>query len=92
MTIEELQSQLLELKEQHKAIIEENNTLKTTVEQSTKRISDLQEHNQKLFLKVTNPQIEKEKEEKFESKLLGDYVEHLTPEQIEILKELESEL
>lgn len=64
MTLEELQAKVLELEEQNKLITEERDNLKKSSEDLNKRITDLQEHNQKLFLKLTKeePQKEEEKE------------------------------
>ena len=53
------------------------------------RIIELQEHNQKLFLKVTHKVDDKKEVQKFKSKLLGDYADTLSEEQLEQLKKLE---
>lgn len=63
MTIEELQEQLLEIKEQVKTIEQERDTYKQETETHVKRISELQEHNQKLFLRLTtDPELEEQEE------------------------------
>ena len=49
----------------------------------------MQEHNQKLFLKVTHKVDDKQEVKKFKSKLLGDYADSLSEEQLEQLKKLE---
>ena len=56
MTLEELQNEVLTLKDQIKTVEVERDTLKGSVEESTRRITELQEHNQKLFLKLTQPE------------------------------------
>ena len=52
---------------------------------------ELQEHNQKLFLKVTHTKEEPKKEE-FKSKLLGDLAIDLSDSDLEFLKQLEEGL
>ena len=56
MTPEEMQAEIVRLKEIETA---HTTTIATMTEQATattNRITELQEHNQKLFLKVTNPE------------------------------------
>ena len=100
MEIKELQEEILRLTDLNATLTNEIENLKSTYEdkekelttikeESQKRILELQEHNQKLFLKVTHKQEVKKEEEKFKSKLLGDYVDALSEEQLKILKEIE---
>ena len=99
MEIKELQEEILRLTDLNATLTNEIENLKSTYEdkekelntikeESQKRILELQEHNQKLFLKVTHKPEEK-KEEKYKSKLLGDYVDALSEEQLKIIKEIE---
>jgi len=53
MTIEELQEKLLAETEKANAAAAEAEALKKQVADSEARITSLQEHNQKLFLKIT---------------------------------------
>lgn len=64
MTLEEAQAEILKLKEDVTALTKDKELLNEEKKKSDQRITDLQEHNQKLFLKVTT-QIEdpKKKEE-----------------------------
>lgn len=100
MTIEELQNQVMNLQTEltkvktdyqalttQKADVDSKlNTLKT---ESDKRISELQEHNQKLFLRVTHQKEDKAKTGVFKSSLLGDYAKALSEDELEILEQLE---
>ena len=92
MNIEDLQKELLELKEQINTLIEENTNLKNDNTSKDERIASLQEHNQRLFLKATSSIKHEEKEEDFNSKLIGDYTNLLNEDEIELLKELEEDL
>lgn len=60
MTLEELQAELLKTQEQLATLSTENEAMKTTIEDKTKREKELEEHNQKLFLRVTTKQEPKE--------------------------------
>lgn len=53
MTLEEMQAEILRLLEENKTMAKTNSTLKEGATTSEKRITELQEHNQKLFLKIT---------------------------------------
>ena len=100
MDLKELQEEILRLTDLNASLTNEIENLKATYEdkekeyltfkdESQKRILELQEHNQKLFLKVTNKVEDKKEEKKFKSKLLGDYADTLSEEQMEQLKKLE---
>ena len=53
----------------------------------------MQEHNQKLFLRITHQKEDKKKvNEDFQSKLLGDYAKMLDENELEILRDLEEDL
>lgn len=102
MELKELQEKILELTdlnntlknelENQKKLLEDKETeLNTFKEESNSRIMELQEHNQKLFLKVTHAKEEKPKEE-FKSKLLGDLALDLSDSELEFLKNLEEGL
>lgn len=102
MELKELQEKILELTdlnntlkndlENQKKLLEDKETeLNSFKEESNKRIMELQEHNQKLFLKVTHTKEEPKKEE-FKSKLLGDLAIDLSESDLEFLKQLEEGL
>ena len=100
MDLKELQEEILRLTDLNASLTNEIENLKATYEdkekeyntfkeESQKRILELQEHNQKLFLKVTHKVEDKQEVKKFKSKLLGDYADSLSEEQLEQLKKLE---
>lgn len=102
MKLEELQDKILELTELNNTLKNELDSIKKLTEEEKsnfakekeekeKRILELQEHNQKLFLKVTHKQEEKKPEE-FKSKLLGEYAKDLDEEHLKLLKEIEEGL
>ena len=65
-------------------------TLKSATD---KRVQELQEHNQKLFLRITHQKEDKKKvSDDFQSKLLGDYAKMLDENELEMLRDLEEEL
>lgn len=68
MTLEEAQDKILELEESKKQLETEKEALTTQLNESKERILSLQEHNQKLFLKLTS---EPEKPEEDEVKTLS---------------------
>lgn len=76
MTLEELQAQVLDLQEQIKTVQQERDFYKTETETSNQRISELQEHNQKLFLRLTSP--EQKQEEEVEIVKLEDYAKTIS--------------
>lgn len=104
MTLEELQNKVLELSEENRKLKEDKTSLETKLNEKTKdydtlksttdkRVQELQEHNQKLFLRITHQKEDKKKvDENFESKLLGEYAKVLDENELEILRELEEEL
>ena len=100
MDLKELQEEIIRLTDLNATLTNEIENLKanyadkekeynTFKEDSEKRIIELQEHNQKLFLKVTHKVDDKQEVKKFKSKLLGDYADSLSEEQLEQLKKLE---
>ena len=100
MDLKELQEEIIRLTDLNATLTNEIENLKATYEDkekeyntfkedSQKRILELQEHNQKLFLKVTHKVEDKQEVKKFKSKLLGDYADSLSEEQLEQLKKLE---
>ena len=104
MTLEELQNKVLELSEENRKLKEDKTSLETKLNEKTKdyetlktstdkRVQELQEHNQKLFLRITHQKEDKKKiNDDFHSKLLGDYANILDENELEILKDLEEEL
>lgn len=104
MTLEELQNKVLELSEENRKLKEDKTSLETKLNEKTKeydtlksttdkRVQELQEHNQKLFLRITHQKEDKKKvDEDFQSKLLGDYAKMLDENELEILRDLEEEL
>lgn len=93
MNVEELQEELLNLKESLSVLMEDNKTLKQQVEDRENRVKELEQYNQKLFLRASATQNQQSQEkEEFKSKLLGDYIDLLNEDEIEILKELEEDL
>ena len=104
MTLEELQNKVLELTEENRKLKEDKTSLETKLNEKTKdydtlksttdkRVQELQEHNQKLFLRITHQKEDKKKvDENFESKLLGEYAKVLDENELEMLRELEEEL
>ena len=93
MNVEELQEELLSLKENLSILMEDNKSLKQQVEDKDNRVKELEQYNQKLFLRASATQNQQtEEKEEFKSKLLGDYIDLLNEDEIEILKELEEEL
>ena len=63
MSLEELQNELIELKEQLETFKTENETLKNKLAEKEEREKELMEHNQKLFLRVTSKKEEETEEE-----------------------------
>ena len=104
MTLEELLNKVLELTEENRKLKEDKTSLETKLNEKTKeydtlktstdkRVQELQEHNQKLFLRITHQKEDKKKiNDDFHSKLLGDYANILDENELEILKDLEEEL
>lgn len=92
MNIEELQEKVLQLEEHVKSLTQENENYITQLNDKDNRIKDLEEYNQKLFLRATASIKEEKPKEDFKSKLLGDYANLLDDEELELLKELEEDL
>ena len=104
MTLEELQNKVLELSEENRKLKEDKTSLETKLNEKTKdydtlktstdkRVQELQEHNQKLFLRITHQkEYNKKFTDDFQSKLLGDYAKMLDENELEILRDLEEEL
>lgn len=93
MNVEELQEELLSLKENFSILMEDNKSLKQQLEDKDNRVKELEQYNQKLFLRASATQNQQtEEKEEFKSKLLGDYINLLNEDEIEILKELEEDL
>lgn len=92
MTLEELQEQLLTLQENLKVLTEDNKQLKEQINTKETRVKELEEYNQKLFLRATATHKQETPKEEFKSKLLGDYANLLSDDELEILKELEGDL
>lgn len=89
MTVEELQAEVLELKEQ----LKEKENLENQIKEKDERIKSLEEHNQRLFLKATSTtQKEQPIEEKFECEALGEYVDLLSDDEIETLRDIMEEI
>lgn len=89
MTLEELQEEVIKLREE----LKEKENLEKELQTKEERIKSLEEHNQRLFLKATSTsKQEEETNDKFTSDLLGDYVELLNDDEIETLKEIMEDL
>lgn len=54
MTEEEMRAEIVRLTEHVSSLETENSTISSELSTSKTRIADLQEHNQKLFLKITH--------------------------------------
>ena len=63
MTLEEMQEQIIKMQEEMQTLKSENEMLKSENEKAITRQRELEEHNQKLFLRVTNKIDIEEKEE-----------------------------
>lgn len=92
MNVEELQEKLLQLEEQLKSLTQDNENYLNQMNDKDNRIKELEEYNQKLFLRATSSIKEEKPKENFKSKLLGDYANLLDDEELELLKELEEDL
>ena len=70
MNIEELQEELLTLKENLSILMEDNKALKQQVEDKDNRVKELEQYNQKLFLRASATQNQQTQEkEEFKYKL-----------------------
>ena len=92
MNVEELQEKVLQLEEQLKSLTQDNENYLNQMNDKDNRIKELEEYNQKLFLRATSSIKEEKPKENFKSKLLGDYANLLDDEELELLKELEEDL
>ena len=92
MNVEELQEKVLQLEEQLKSLTQDNENYLNQMNDKDNRIKELEEYNQKLFLRATSSVKEEKPKEEFKSKLLGDYASLLDDEELELLKELEEDL
>ena len=92
MNVEELQEKVLQLEEQLKSLTQDNENYINQMNDKDNRIKELEEYNQKLFLRATSSIKEEKPKENFKSKLLGDYASLLDDEELELLKELEEDL
>ena len=95
MTLEEAKQRILELEDENKILKQEKESYTKSIDEKDKRIKDLELYNQKLFLRATSSTSkddDKKENEKFESKLLGKYVDLLSKEEIELLKQFEEEI
>lgn len=90
LTPEEMQEAIIKLQEMQKQAEEENKVLKTQLEEKIKREKDLEEHNQKLFLKITGTIEDPEKEK--ENDLVGfvgeDLYKLLNKKEIELAQKI----
>ena len=92
MNVEELQEKVLQLEEQLKTLTQDNENYLNQMNDKDNRIKELEEYNQKLFLRATSSIKEEKPKEDFKSKLLGDYANLLDDDELELLKELEEDL
>jgi len=92
MNVEELQEKVLQLEEQLKSLTQDNENYLNQMNDKDNRIKELEEYNQKLFLRATSSIKEEKPKEDFKSKLLCDYANLLDDEELELLKELEEDL
>ena len=92
MNVEELQEKVLQLEEHLKSLTQDNENYLNQMNDKDNRIKELEEYNQKLFLRATSSVKEEKPKEEFKSKLLGDYAQLLDDEELELLKELEEDL
>ena len=92
MNVEELQEKVLQLEEQLKSLTQDNENYINQMNDKDNRIKELEEYNQKLFLRATSSIKEEKPKEEFKSKLLGDYANLLDDEELDLLKELEEDL
>ena len=74
MNLEQAQAKILELQDELNSIKEVAESHKQNIESLTHRNQELQEHNQKLFLRVTQS-TQTELEEKEEELTIGSFLE-----------------
>ena len=93
MNIEELQEEIQKIKNNISILMEDNKSLKQQVEDRENRVKELEQYNQNSFLRASATQNQQTQEkEEFKSKLLGEYINLLNEDEIELLKELEEDL
>lgn len=92
ITLEELQSNYLKLSEDLENYKKLNDTLKVDKEKAEQRQKELEEHNQKLFLKVTSKIEDKPKENEEEKEIkefIGeDLYKSLNKKELQLLNEI----
>ena len=102
MNLEEYQNKILELSDELNNLKLEKGNMEQQLKDkekeyaelksaTDKRIADLQEHNQKLFLRVGQvvEEYKEEKKDEYVSNVMGGYEKYLSDEQINLLKEIE---
>lgn len=77
MELEKLREQVLKLTEENKTLKEDKDGLTKQLSDYSKKITDLQEHNQKLFLRVTSNVPHGTNEEEEESKGIEDLLKSI---------------
>jgi chromosome condensin MukBEF MukE localization factor len=77
LTEEELQAEILKLQDENKTLKTTNETLTADKEKLGTRITELQEHNQKLFLKLTTTEQPEKKDKPDEPQALEDFAKTL---------------
>ena len=92
MNLEEAQAKILELEDKIKELNQNYESTKNLLTEKDNRVKELEEHNQKLFLRATASKKEEKKEEEFKSKLLGDYANLLDENELELLRDIEGGL
>ena len=104
MTLEEMQNKIIEITEENRLLKDDKTSLETKLteiqdkytnveETSNKRIQELQEHNQKLFLRVSHQKAnDRLPSKETTSKLLGSYADLLDENELELLKDIEGGL
>ena len=74
LTLEQLQEQLLTLQNELQTVKADKENLNTELKKKEEREKELLEHNQKLFLRVTSKQEEKEEETNKDNEELKEFV------------------
>ena len=105
MNLEEYQNKILELSDELNNLKLEKANMEKQLEDkgkeydelksaSDKRIAELQEHNQKLFLRVGQvvEDYKEEKKDEFVSKVMGGYEKYLSEDELNILKDIEGSI
>lgn len=94
MTMEQMQEALLQLKEENETLRNSVKNMETNMLTKDDRIKSLEEHNQKLFLRVTTPSEPKLLDEEPDQSdiLLGAYAKLLDMRDIESLNNIVSDI